>query len=67
MAQPARRRTRMAVVSFMMMLLLTAKRAEHHPGQGNGGSESNGIVSTLNAVPELISELGQLLVALTKP
>jgi hypothetical protein len=57
----------MAVVSFMMMLLLTAKRAEHHSGQGYGGSESDGIVSTLDAVPELISELGQLLGALTKP
>jgi hypothetical protein len=65
MSEPPRRRTKMAVISFILMLLVTAKRGEHHPGQGADGG-SNGIVSTLTAVPEILADLAQLLSALTK-
>jgi hypothetical protein len=67
MGESTRRRTRMAVVSFMLMLLVTAKRAEHHPGKEGDGTASNGIETTLNAVPELLAELGQLLTTLARP
>ena len=66
MGQPAKRRTRMAVVSFMLMLLVTAKRAEHHPGQEPDHSDSNGIISTLTTVPEILADLAQLLSTLKK-
>jgi hypothetical protein len=55
----------MAVISFMLMLLVTAKRAEHHPGPDADGGGSNGLESSLSAVPELLNELAQLLGALT--
>jgi len=66
MSEPARRRTRMAVIGFMLTLLVTAKRAEQHPGPDADGSGSNPVVSTLSAVPEIINELAQLLGELTK-
>jgi hypothetical protein len=60
MSKPARRPTRMAVIGFMLTLLVTARRAEHHPGPDADGG-SNGLVSTLTVVPEILSELAQLL------
>jgi hypothetical protein len=64
MSTSPRRRGRMAVISFMLMLLVTAKRAEHHPGPDGAGP--NGLESSLAAVPEILSELAQFLGALTK-
>jgi hypothetical protein len=59
-----RRRTGRTIVSLVLLLVVSANRAEHHPGSGSDDGGSTGILSTLGDVPDVLIGIARFIAAL---